>query len=94
MRECQVRFYECEIDQRQWHFICGVFGKASSRLLEVLNGTLKKREFGAKGTEPLVAGVFVGDEGMSLVGLGRCSSGFGIPCADEFGQDARFASDV
>ena len=63
-------------------------------MLEVLNGTLKKREYGATGTEPLVADVFVGDEGMSLVGLGGCSLEFGIPCADEFGQDARFALDV
>ena len=94
MQECQVRFYECEFDQRRWNFICGVFGKASSRLLEVLNGTLKKRGFGAKGTEPLVAGVFVGDEGMSRVRLGRRSSGCGIPCADELGREPKFASDV
>ena len=68
--------------------------KASSRLLEGLNCTLKKRGCSPTCTEPLAAGVFISDEGMSLVGLGRCSSGFCIPCADEFGQDARFASDV
>ena len=68
--------------------------KASSRLLEGLNSTLKKRGCSPTGTEPLVAGVFVSDEGMSLVGLGRYSSGFGIPCADEFGQDARFAPNM
>ena len=68
--------------------------KASSRLLDGLNGTLKKRGYGTTGTEPLAACVFVGDEEMSHVRLGRRSSGCGIPCADEFEQDARFASDV
>ena len=70
MRECQVRFYECEFDERPWHFVCGVFGEGQQSLAGGFERHAEKSPVRATSTESLVAGVFVGDEGMSLVGLG------------------------
>ena len=63
-------------------------------LLEGLNGMLKKAPARCDGsTEYIVASIFTGEKGGTLVGLERCSSGLCMPEVDRFGRDTGFASD-